>query len=121
VVDDYEHTLIGSDTLRGAAAWHVELVPKEGTAVAWDRIQEWIRKEDYVPLKAVYFNERGEITRTMLFTEIRRMGGRLLPTRYDLIEETRPGRRTVLILEDVAFDRPVDERVFSQQNLRRGS
>ncbi len=121
VVEDYEHRLLGSQSLEGAEVWHVELIPKPETAVAWDRIEEWIRKDDYVPLKAVYFNERGEVTRTMLFTEIRRMGGRVLPTRYDLIEETRPGRRTVLILEEVQFDRPIAGNVFSQQNLRRGS
>jgi len=121
VVEDYEHTVIGSDTLDGADVWHVELVPKPGTAVAWERIEEWIRKDDYVPLKAVYFNERDEVVRTWLFTEIRSMGGRVLPTRYDLIEEKRPGRRTVLVLEDVVFDEPISDRVFSQQNLRRGS
>lgn len=121
VVDDYEHSLIGADTLDGSEVWHVELVPKPETAVAWDRVEEWIRKDDYIPLKTVYFNERGEIVRTMLFSGIREMGGRRLPTRYDLIEETRPGRRTILILEDVLFDRPLSDRVFTQQNLRRGS
>lgn len=121
VVEDYEHRLLGSDTLDGDPVWHVELIPKPEAAVAWARLEEWIRKVDYVPIRAVYFNERGEQVRTMRFTDIRRMGGRVIPTRYELIEETKPGHRTLLILDDVSFNRPIEDRVFTQQNLRRGS
>ncbi len=121
VVDDYEHRLLGEETLEEGAAWRIELIPKPTTAVAWDRIEEWIRKEDYVPLKAVYFNERDEPVRTMLFEDIRPAGGRTVPLRMVLIEETRPGRRTILQVDDITYDAPIPESVFSQQNLRRGS
>jgi outer membrane lipoprotein-sorting protein len=119
VVDDYEHTLLGREEMRGFDSYKIELVPKPETAVAWDRLIEWIRVSDYVPLRAEYFNERGELVRTMIFDDIKPMGDRVIPARYELIEEKKEGRRTILQLDDVVFDQPVSGSVFTQRNLRR--
>ena len=119
VVDDYDHTLLGREEIRGFDSYKIELVPKPETAVAWDRLIEWIRVDDYVPLRAEYFNERGELVRTMVFDDIKPMGNRVIPARYELIEEKKEGRRTVLQLNAVVFDAPVPGSVFTQRNLRR--
>lgn len=121
VIDDYEHRLVGRETMDGAEAWRIELVPKPSAAVAWARFEEWIRVADYAPLRAVYYNERGEHVRTLLFTDIRRSGTRPVPWRLELIEETKPGRKTVLQIESIVYDRPIDASIFSQQHLRSGS
>ncbi len=121
VVDDYEHTLLGREEVNGFEAYKVQLIPKPGVAVAWDRFVEWIRVSDFVPLRAEYFNERGERVRTMLFDDIREMDGRIIPARMELIEEKKEGRRTILQLDNVLFDRPVARATFTQQNLRRPS
>ncbi len=121
IVDDYTHRLLGREAMDGFDAWKIALKPKPEAAVAWDHMIEWIRVEDYVPLRTEYYNERGEHIRTMVFSDVRRMSGRLLPARMVLIEETKPGRRTILLLEDVVFDRPIEAVVFTRQNLRKRS
>jgi outer membrane lipoprotein-sorting protein len=120
IVDDYDSRLLGIDTLDSGAAYRLELIPKPSAPVAWSRIEEWIRVDDYVPLRAIYFNERDEHIRTMLFEDIRMADDRVLPMRMTIIEETREGRRTILQLEDVQFNRSIPGSVFSEQNLRRG-
>jgi len=119
VVEDYEHTLLGEEKLDGDLAYKIELTPRPEAAVVWGKIIEWIRKKDYVPLRADYFNERGERIRTMLFKEIKRMGGRTIPTRMELLNEKKPGNRTVLVLENVVFDRPIRQSVFTMTFLKR--
>lgn len=119
VVNDYLHTLLGREKLAGFDVYKVELKPKPDAPVVWDKIVEWIRVADYVPLKAEYYSERGELIRTMLFTDIKQMSRRLIPARFELIEEKKPGRKTILILEDVVFDKPIAKSVFTKQNLRR--
>lgn len=120
VVDDYKHALMGVDTLDSGVSWRISMTPLPETPVAWDRVEEWIRQSDFVPLKAQYFNERNEIVRTILFEDIRQVGDRVVPLRMVLTEETKPGRRTILQLDDVAFDEPIPDRIFSQQHLRSG-
>ena len=72
-----------------------------------------------MPLKAEYYNERGELIRTLVFSDIEEMGGRTIPARFELIEAKKPGRKTVLLLEDAEFDKPLPKSVFTKQNLRR--
>jgi len=119
IVEDYTHELLGREEMDGFEAFKVALTPKPEAAVTWSRVVEWIRVEDYVPLRAEYFNERGARIRTMVFSDIKKMSGRTLPAVMEVIEDNKPGRKTVLVLEDVVFDRPISGAIFTQQNLRR--
>lgn len=119
MVHDYHHTLLGREMESGFDSYKIELKPKPEAPVVWDRIIEWVRVKDYVPLKAEYYNERGERIRTLVLTEIKKMSGRTIPTKMELIEEKKPGRKTVLVLEEVEFDKPIRKSVFSMQFLRR--
>jgi outer membrane lipoprotein-sorting protein len=119
IVEDYEHTLLGREMLDEGEAYKIELIPKPEAAVVWDRMLYWVRVADYVPLRAESFNERGERVRTIVYTDIREMDGRVIPLRFELVEDKKPGRKTILILDDVTFDRPISESVFTQANLRR--
>jgi len=121
IVDDYTHTLLGRETMGGEDAYKIEFVPKPDAPVAWDHLIEWIRVSDYIPLRTEYFNERDEHIRTLVFSDIKKMSGRTLPARMKLIEERKPGHSTVLLLEEVTFDRPIDKTVFTKQFLRRRS
>ncbi len=119
IVDDYSHALLGREEREEGEAYKLELTPKPEAPVAWDRLVEWIRVEDYMPLRAEFFNERGERVRTIIYSDIREMGGRVVPARFELIEEKKPGRKTIMVLEDLIFDKPIDRSVFTQANLRR--
>ncbi|MFQ5649501.1 MAG: outer membrane lipoprotein-sorting protein [bacterium] len=119
VVTDYTHTLLGREQEAGFEAYKVELKPKPEAPVVWGRIIEWIRVADYLPLRAQYFNERGELVRTLVFSDIKEMGGRVIPAKFELIEEKKPGRRTVMLLEEAVFDKPIKKSVFTKQYLRR--
>lgn len=119
MVEDYQHTLVGRDTVAGAETYKIELKPKPQAAVVWDRIIERIRVDNYIPLKAEYYNERGELIRTMLFSEIEKMGGRTIPTKFELIEEKKRGHKTVMKLQQATFNEPISPAIFTKQNLRR--
>jgi outer membrane lipoprotein-sorting protein len=118
-VTDYSHALLGEERVAGYEAYKIELKPKPEAAVVWDKIVMWIAMENYFPLKEEYYNERGELIRTMLFSDIKKMGDRIIPAKFEVVEEKKPGHKTVMELEDVTFDRPFKKSVFTRQNLRR--
>ncbi len=118
-VEDCTHRLLGREKEDGFDAYKIELEPKPEAAVVWDHIIEWIRVGDHVPLKAEYYNERDELIRTMFFTDIKKLGGRTIPATFELMEAKKPGRSTLMVLEDVVFDKPIPKSVFTKQNLRR--
>ena len=119
VVTDYEHKLLGREKLNGDETYVIEMLPKAEAAVVWGRIVEWIRVGDYIPVKIEYYNERNERVRTLWLSDIKRMGGRTIPTRLELTPEKKPQNKTVLILEKVVFDRPVPDYIFTLQHLKK--
>ncbi len=119
IVEDYEHTLEATEELEQGAAYRISLRPRPEAPIAWDRLLYWIRAEDFVPLRAEFFNERGERVRTIRYEDIRNLGGRTIPSRLELVEDRWPDRKTVMQLDDLVFDRPISPSIFTQSNLRR--
>jgi hypothetical protein len=72
-----------------------------------------------MPVWAKYYGEDGELKRTMLFSDYKRMGGRLVPTRMRMEPEDEPGEYTELLYEDLRFDFSIPSGTFSLANLRK--
>lgn len=117
-IDDYTQQVLGEEVEDGQVLWKVEALPKPDAAVVWGRLVYWIRK-DFIPVRQEFFSERGELVRVMRFSEIRPMGGRTIPTRWEIRPLGKPGQFTVITVRDAAYNIKLDEDVFTQRNLQR--
>jgi len=119
LVRDYEITLLGSDTLKGKLCWKLQLIPRPEAPVVWGKVLYWVLQKDYLPLQVQYFSEKGDLVRTMEFSEFRTTGGRKIPTRWIMRNETKPGHYTELKLIEVEFDIRIPDRIFTFRALER--
>ena len=119
ILDDYTQRVLGTPVVDGEVVYQVEAVPKPDAAVVWGRILYWVRKSDFMPLKQEFFNERGELVRVMSFSDVRNVGGRRLPTRWEMRPVAKPGNVTTVLLKDAVFNPPIDDEVFTQRNLQK--
>jgi outer membrane lipoprotein-sorting protein len=119
VLDDCTHKVLATVQFDGEAVVQVEAVPKPDAAVVWGRIVYWVRRTDTMPLKQEFFSDRGERVRVLAFSDVRKVGGRVLPTRWDIRLDAKPGNSTTVVFKDAVFDRPVDDEIFSQRHLQR--
>ena len=44
IVDDYTHTILGTENVEGYDCYKIQLTPKPDAAVVWDKIIAWIAK-----------------------------------------------------------------------------
>jgi outer membrane lipoprotein-sorting protein len=119
IVKDFTHYLEGEETIRGYEAYRIRLDPKPDAAVVWGKIVIWVSKEDLLELKAEFYDEDGYLVNTMHLSDIREMGGRKLPTHWEMIPADEEGKKTVLQLISADFTVDIEESFFSQQNLKR--
>lgn len=119
VIDDYTHRILATITLDGQVVHQIEAVPKPDAAVVWGKIIYWVRKTDFIPLKEEFYSERGELVRVMSFSDIRPMGGRTIPTRWEMRPVAKPENVTTIVVKNVVYNRPVEEGVFTQRNLQK--
>lgn len=96
----------------------VELRPKPEAGVVWDRVEFTVLLPN-IPLKAIYFDEEGHPVRAVSFSQVRRMGGRRIPTVMEAVPLDRPGHRSILRLKEVKFDVPLDPKLFTLEQLER--
>jgi outer membrane lipoprotein-sorting protein len=119
VVDDYTQRILRTETNDGAPVYVVEAIPKPEAAVVWGRVVYWVRKADFIPLKEEFYSERGELVRVMTFSDVRQVGGRMIPTRWEMRPIAKPGNRTSVLIRSAVYDGPIDAEVFTQRNLQK--
>lgn len=119
LVNDYTHTWVGDSTIEGRDCYKIELIPKPDAPVVWGKIFLWISKKDYLELRAVYFDEDGLPISVMEMSDIRELGGRLLPAKMVMTPVDKPDHQTILEYRSLIFDRTLEDEFFSQQNMRR--
>jgi len=120
MVDDYEIEVSFEGERDGAEIWEFTLIPLPEAPVVWGRLELDVRKRDRMPLESRYFDDRGELARTMTFSEFRTMDGRLVPSQLSMHPEDSPGESTTLLYEDLEFDTGLASSFFSLQRLRGG-
>ncbi len=118
LIEDYDIEIGFEGSRDGVEVWEFVLTPKPDAAVIWGRIEEQVRKADFMPVWARYYDDRGNVSRTMTFGDFRVMGGRLVPTRIDVVPVDKPGERTTIFYRDIEFDVDLDPSFFSLRQLR---
>ena len=119
IVTDYTYELLGDSTINGYHCYKIEMTPKPDAPIVWARVVSYISKEEYLQLRVEYFDEDDEMLRVMTGSDVQEMGGRLIPTRMEMIPMDDEGNKTVIIYEDIEFDIDISERFFSIQNMKR--
>lgn len=119
VIDDYTQRVLRTETDDGAATYVVEALPKPDAAVVWGKILYWVRKADLIPLKQEYYSERGELVRVLNLSEVRPMGGRTMPTKWEMRPIGQPGNVTTIVVKSALFDRAIEAGVFTQRSLQK--
>jgi len=100
----------------------VRLLPRPTAPVAWGRIDFdlWERGDAVVPVQSAYFTRASDEhpARTMKFSGLKEIQGRIVPTRIEVTVASKPGESTRLTYEKIRFDVDVPSSKFTEQALR---
>ena len=118
IIDDYDIEIAFEGARDEVAVWEFTLTPKPEAPVVWGRIEQQVRKRDLMPTWVRYYDEDGNLMRTMTFGGYRTMGGRLVPASMEMVPADKPDETTTLIYHELEFDVDLDESFFSLRRLR---
>jgi len=119
IVDDYNSTVTGSETIEGRDCYTIELIAKEDAVTIWSKILMWVDKTDYLQLKTEFYDEDDYLINTMLGKNVKEMGGKIIATRLEIIAAEEEGNKTIMEYLSLTFDQPIKESFFSLQNVKR--
>ena len=120
MIDVYDVEVAFDGEREGVMVWELRLTPKPEAAVVWGHLEFLVGQDDNLPLWAKYYDEDGELARTMEYSEFREFGGRLVPAVMDMHPADKPGERTTIRYEELEFDIDIDPSFFSLRTLQSG-
>ena len=119
MVEDYTHSIVGDTVIDQRPCYKIQLLPKPASVVVWGRLLMCVDKKDNLMLYVEYYDEDGKLINTMKTSDIKILGGRLLPARMEMIPADKRNIKTVLIYNSLEFDKPIDDSFFTSQNMPR--
>ena len=97
----------------------VTCVPKPEAPVVWGKVAATVTP-DKVPVKVQYWDEKGELVRTMDYSDVRDVGNdRKMPFHMTLTPHDKPGEFTELIFESLDLTVQLDDSFFNLQSLQK--
>ena len=124
IIEDYVHSLDGRAKVDGQECYRVALRPKPEAAVVWGKILYYARTADCLPVKQEFYDQHNVLKKVMSCSKLKIMHGRLIPTVYKMItlkrrRDTDADEYTMMEIKDVVFNVPIENRIFTLQNLKR--
>ena len=112
-------SVLGADATIGKFdCHHVIATPKNEDAI-YAKIELWVRKDNYVPLKWVMFDKNNQPVKTLVAKEIQRHGGRWFITGSRMTDNAT-GRSTELVLEKIDRRDDIPLESFSVRAIEKG-
>ena len=120
LLDRYEPTLAGEETVAGEPCWVLQLKAKVD-ATAYAKRKLWIAKRTFVAMKDERYAESGLLMKVVQQSGVVEHKGRFYPSSTRMEDKLKKGTYTVFELSELAFDGDVPDKLFSRRNLMTGN
>jgi outer membrane lipoprotein-sorting protein len=98
--------------------WKLVLEAKPGTVGRWARI-DLVVDDAILPVRMLHYDRKGRLARTLLFDEVKKLGGRVIPAHMTLEPKDTPGQRTEMRYLEMQFEATVPMDTFSLSRLEQ--
>lgn len=119
IVNDYTQKISGDSTIQGRVCYKITMIPKPEAAVVWGKVVMFIDKKDFLELRSEFYDEDGTLVNIMNGSDVKMLGGKLIPAKMEMIPVDKPGQKTVIIYSAMKFDDPIDDNFFTVENMKR--
>lgn len=118
IINDYDHKLLGKETVRDWVCYKIEMIPHPEAAVTWGKVILWITENGFNQWRAEYYDEDMKLINVLNASVIKKMGDREVPTKMEIVPMDKKNNKTVLEIKSIIYDQPIQDSYFSQQNMK---
>ncbi len=117
VLEDYEHEIVEHWEEDGHRHYRLRLEPHEEAPVVWGH-QELEIREDHILMRQAFFDQDGDLVKTLRTEEVGELGGRQVAVRQRMEQADDDERWTEVTVKEAEYDLDLPAQVFSVANLR---
>lgn len=120
-LEDYHWQTLGEEEVDGQRLLLVEAVPiEDDTAeeLGYGRVRHWVDPEIWMSRRSVFWDVRGNELKTLEVSDIRQVQD--IWTSHRLEVQHHNGHKTIFTFSNVDYSAAVDDRMFTEQAIKRG-
>ena len=118
MVIDYDFSITYEGLRDGVDIVEISCVPKKNAAVVWGKVEVIVYRNDFIPLRIVYYDEDLKLSRTLKFSNIQVLGGKKIPLQMKMVPTDEPEESTAILWEKIKFDIVIKDDFFSLRKLQ---
>lgn len=117
-LEDYTYKLIEEKIIsEGKDCYILASYPKEKDS-RYPKILSYVRKDNFVTIKAQYYNKKGEVEKTYRVLKLEKING--IWTALELsMENHKTSHKTFIKIKDVQYNKGISGRRFERRALKR--
>ena len=119
MTEDYTFSISFEGTREGKNIVEITCLPNKNAAVVWGKVEVVVYRDDNIPLQIIYYDEDLLLSRTLEFTNIQMMDGKMIPTLMSMIPADEPYESTTVKWEEIQFSVAIDDDFFSLRQLQQ--
>jgi hypothetical protein len=96
----------------------IKNTPKDAGEVEFSYYDVYIRKDNFLPVKAEYYNKQGKLSRIVEALEIKDVQGYPTVTKSQA-KDLETGSATVIDFKNISYDIGLEDNIFTERYLRR--
>ena len=119
MVEDYSAVVEGEEVFNDRPTYVLHLEAKRDD-LAYPSRRIWVDSQYWLPLKEERYARSGKLLKTMILSDVRRVGERWYSFRMELNNALQADTSTVLEIIEMEIDIPIPSSMFTMRNLEGG-
>jgi len=117
IIDQYDHELTAQEEIGGHMFYTITSIPHVDAAVVWGK-EVLIIRDDFVLMEQQFWDQDGELVKSMKTLEVKEMGGRAVGSIMRMTQADEPEEWTEVITRSIQFNVDLPANTFTLSNLR---
>lgn len=118
ILEDYDHSLGGTETHEGKIVYVIKSMPKPRAPVVWG-MQVLKIRQDHILLAEEFYDEDFRLVKAMTGESIELLGGKLFPKIWKMQKAEKKDEYTVLDYQELSFEDDLPDSFFSLSALKQ--
>jgi outer membrane lipoprotein-sorting protein len=112
------HKILREETIDGKDCYVVESTPKDEDYM-YSKTVTWIIKDEWVGVKKDFYDEDGDLLKTLTIKKVEEIEGFLVVT-HSVMENIQKEHKTIIKLSDVKINTGISKSKFTERMMTRG-
>jgi len=118
MVKDYDFFTSFEGIRDGIDIVEITCIPKMNAAVVWGKVEVIVYREDFIPLRLIYYDEDLNLSRKLEFSNIQIIDNKKIPLKMQMVPVNEPGESTTIQWKEIKFDLTISDDFFSLRKLQ---